>query len=243
LAVGDLYGDGRLDIIAGNVGLNTKYHASEAEPTVLYSGDLDGTGHENLVEAQYEGGKLYPVRGRSKLAYAFPWITRKFPSYDAYSRATIDDIFAAEYLAKANRYAATELASGVFHQKQDGTFEFVPFPSLAQISPVNGLIVRDLDGDGIADVFCEGNNYGPEPSTGRFDGGVGMLLKGDGHGGLKPVPTWQSGLLAAGDARSAVVVALPGQKGVPSIAVSQCDGPVLLFTPNSKPAGPAVALK
>jgi hypothetical protein len=58
-----------------------------------------------------------------------------------------------------------------------------------------------------------------------------MLLKGDGHGRLTPVPPWKSGLIVAGDARAAVAVALPGQKGIPAIAVSQCDGPVLLFTP------------
>jgi hypothetical protein len=235
LAVADLNGDGRLDIVAGNVGLNTKYHASASEPTVLFSGDLDGSGRSQLVEAQYEGGKLYPVRGRSKLAYVFPWITKKFPTYEAYSHATIEEIFPAEYLAKAKRYAATELASGVYVQKANQTFEFKPLPSMAQISPINGIVVRDLDGDGIPDVYCVGNNFGPEPSTGRFDGGVSILLKGDGHGGLTPVPTWQSGLLAAGDARAAVAVALPGQKGIPSIAVSQSNGPVLLFTPNPHP--------
>ena len=235
LAVADLNGDGRLDIIAGNAGLNTKYHASANEPTVLYAGDLDGSGKEQLVEAQFEGGKLYPVRGRSKLSYVFPWIPRKFPTYEAYAHATVADIFPADRLAKAKRLEATELASGVYFQKPNGTFEFRPLPAYAQIAPINGIIVRDLDGDGIPDVYCVGNNYGPEPSTGRFDGGVGILLKGDGHGGLTPVPAWRSGLVAGGDARSVVALALAGSKGVPPLAVSQCNGPVLLFAPNPHP--------
>jgi hypothetical protein len=164
----------------------------------LYAGDLDGSGRQQLVEAQYEGGKLYPVRGRSKLAYVYPWITKKFPTYESYAHATVDQIFPAEHLAKAKRYAATELASGVYVQKADGTFEFKPLPSMAQISPINGIVVRDLEGTGKPDVYCVGNNYGPEPSTGRFDGGVSVLLRGDGHGGLTAVPAWQSGLLAPG---------------------------------------------
>ncbi|MGA2016428.1 MAG: VCBS repeat-containing protein [Opitutaceae bacterium] len=235
LAVADLAGDGRLDIIAGNVGLNTKYHASEAEPTVLFAGDLDGSGSEQLVEAQYSDGRLYPVRGRSKLSYSFPWLRRKFPTYEAYSQAAIEDIFPAEHLSKARRLEANELASGVYFQGPGGTFDFRRLPAPAQLSPINGLVVRDLDGDGILDVYCVGNNYGPEPSTGRFDGSVSILLKGDGHGGLTPVPPWRSGLVAGGDTRSAVAVSLPGQKGVPPIAVAQCNGPVLLFTPNPKP--------
>jgi hypothetical protein len=232
LAVADLNGDGRLDIVAGNVGLNTKYHASAEEPTVLYAGDLDGSGRQQLIEAQYEGGNLYPVRGRSKLAYVYPWITKKFPTYEAYAHATVEDIFPADHLAAAKRYEANELASGIYYQKGDGTFEFKPLPSVAQIAPINGIVARDLTGDGFVDLYCVGNNYGPEPSTGRFDGGVGTLLKGDGKGGFTPVPAWKSGLLAPGDARAAVAIALPGQKGIPVIAVSQSNGPVLLFTPN-----------
>jgi hypothetical protein len=224
-----------MDIIAGNVGLNTKYHASASEPAVLLAGDLDGSGKDQLVEAQYEGGKLYPVRGRSKLAYVFPWIPKKFPTYEAYAHATIPDIFPAEHLSKVKRFEANELASGVYYQRADGTFAFEPLPSYAQISPINGIIVGDFCGDGHKDVYCVGNNYGPEPSTGRFDGGVGLLLKGDGHGRLTPVPAWRSGLLAGGDARAAVALALPGFKGIPSIAVSQCNGPLLIFTPNAHP--------
>jgi hypothetical protein len=241
VAAADLDGRGKLSILAGNVGLNTKYRASAAEPTLLYAGDLDGSGHDRLVEAQYEGGKLYPVRGRSKLAYSFPWIRKKFPSYEAFSHATIEQIFPAEYLAKARRLEANELASGVYRPNPDGSFTFEALPTLAQISPITGFVVRDLDGDGIADVYCVGNNYGPEPSTGRFDGGVSLLLKGDGHGGLKPVPAWQSGLVAAGDTRAAAALAAPGVKGAPAIIVTQCNGPVLLFSPNTKTSNRTIA--
>ena len=79
----------------------------------------------------------------------------------------------------------------------------------------------------------------PNATTGRFDGGVSVLLRNDGQGNLKAIPAWQTGLLAVGDTRAAVALALPGQKGVPSIAVSQSNGPVLVFTPNPHAALPA----
>jgi hypothetical protein len=230
LAVADVNGDGRMDIIAGNVGLNTKYHATAAEPTVLFAGDFDGSGRDQLLEAQYQDGKLYPARGRSKLAYAFPWLTKKYPTYRAYSTATMEDIFGADHLAKVHKLAAAELASGVFLQQADGTFEFQPLPRTAQIAPINAIVAADLDGDGKLDLYCVGNNFGPEPSTGRFDGSLGVLLKGDGHGGFTAILPAKSGLCVTGEARSAAAVTLGGS-GQKAVVVARNEGPLLLFTP------------
>ena len=226
LAVADVNGDGRLDFIAGNTGLNTKYHASATEPAVLYAGDLDGSGRTQLIEAQYDGGKLVPVRGRSKLAYAYPWLPKKFPTYKAFAAASITDIFGADKLAAVTKLTATELASGVFLQQKDGTFQFAALPRAAQIAPINAIVARDLDGDGKLDLLGVGNDFSPEPTTGRFDGGVGVFLKGDGAGHFTAVLPAQSGVLVLGDARSAVAVDAGGK---PAVIVSRCDGPLLLF--------------
>lgn len=229
LAVADVNDDGRPDIVAGNAGLNTKYHASAAEPTVLFSGVFDDSENAHLIEAQYANGKLVPVRGRSKLGYAFPWLARKFPTYAAYAGATVEDIFGANRLAQVTKLTATELASGVFINQADGTFTFQPLPRLAQIAPINVIVARDFDADGRLDLFCAGNNFGPEPSTGRFDGSLGVLLKGDGEGGFTALSPAQSGFVITGDTRAAAVVNLAGQ---PALVVGRCEGPVLVFAAN-----------
>ena len=225
----DVDGDGRNDLVAGNVGLNTKYRASPSEPAVLFAGDLDGSGKSQIVEAHHENGKLYPVRGRSKLAYSFPWLTKKFRTFKAFAQATIEDIFDAERLAGAQKLVATELASGIFFQQPDGTFAFRPFDRAAQIAPINAIVARDFDRDGHLDLFCAENDFSAEPNTGRFDGGLGLLLKGDGRGGFRAVSPAESGIVVTGEARAAVALPLAGSKA-DALVVARCEGPLLLFT-------------
>jgi hypothetical protein len=226
LAVADVNGDGRLDVVGGNAGLNTKYRASAEQPTELYAGDFDGSGRSHLIEAQVEDGKLVPVRGRSKLAYSFPWLSKKFPTYKAFASASLAQIFGPDKLAGVKRYAATELASGVFLQQADGSFRFTALPREAQLGPVNAIVARDLDGDKHLDLLLVGNNFGPEPTTGRFDGSLGVVLKGDGRGGFIALNAAESGLLVVGEARAAL--ALPGAKGLRIVVVCN-HGPLLLF--------------
>lgn len=231
LAVADLNGDGRQDIVAGNVGLNTKYRASPERPTVALVGDFDDTGRDRIVEAQYEGDELYPIRGLSKLSYSFPWMSRKFRTYEEYSRATISDIFEEKQLARARRLEANELASGVYWQQEDGSFRFERLPAEAQLAPIHAISVADFDGDGNTDLFCAGNQFGPEPSTGRFDGGLGILLLGDGQGGFEAVWPRESGISVPGEARAAVALPVEGSS-LPDLLVARTSGRLLYFTPN-----------
>lgn len=226
LCIADVNADGRLDIVAGNVGLNTKYRASPAEPTVLFSGALDASGRSHLVEATFREGALRPVRGRSKLGYSFPWLARRFPTFRAFADAALQDIFDPTMLASAVRLDANELASGIYFQHPDGSFRFEPLPAMAQLAPIRSIVASDLNHDGHLDLVVTGNSHGPEPSTGRFDGGVGLVLRGLGGGRLEALAPIDSGLLVTGEANSAASLRI-GRRS--AIAVARCEGPLLLF--------------
>lgn len=229
LTVADVNSDGRPDLIAGNIGLNTKYRASREKPATLFAGDLDGAGRFEILEAQWDGEELYPVRGLSKLAYSFRRLRRSYRTFARYADATVYDLFSAERLNQAMRLEATELRSGIFVQQTDGTFVFSALPVDAQFAPVHGIHHGDLNGDGTPDLLVVGNDFSPEPSTGRFDGGLGRLFIGDGTGEFTAVSPAASGIITPGDTRGLTVLTPADAASFPRIITADARGPVRLF--------------
>ncbi|MGI9241395.1 MAG: FG-GAP-like repeat-containing protein, partial [Verrucomicrobiales bacterium] len=231
IAAADIDGDGDLDYAVGNVGLNTKYHASEDHPVLLFYGDLDGEGRPKIVEAEFEGSICYPVRGRSCSSQAMPGLKDKFPTFKAFASAALEDIYEENRLETAKKLSANTLESALLINitEPGGTprFEFRPLPRLAQISPVFGLAFTEADGDGRPDLYLVQNFFGPQRETGRMGGGVSLLLLNREHG-FEPVWPNRSGLLVPGDATSLCVTDL-NQDGLADFHVGINDGTPLAF--------------
>jgi len=228
IAAADFNGDGRIDYVVGNLGLNTQYHASQQYPALLFSGDFRGDGTNQLIEAYYEGDKLYPWRARRDLGAAIPVILKRYPRNDAYAVATLGELLGTAKIAAASRFAATEFRSGVFLSQPDGTFHFEPLPRIAQIAPIQGMVAGDFEGRGYPEVYAMQNSYAPIPAVGRFDGGLSQLLRGDGRGHFNAVPHAESNLVVPGDAKALAVLDL-GDEGWPSFLVTRNNDTTLAF--------------
>jgi len=224
----DLDGDGDLDLAAGNLGRNTKYAASPDAPAQLYVGALGPNGERRLIEAQREGETLYPVRGRSCSSAAMPELAERFGTYAEFAKASVDEVY-GEALPEMTRLTANRLDSGVFINDGRGRFSFRPFPAPAQLAPVFGIAVADFDGDGPPDLALGQNFFGPQRETGRMDGGVGVMLRGDGEGGFEALSVEQSGVVWAGDA-TAVTAAAFDLDPLPDLLVAFNDAEPLVQT-------------
>ncbi len=228
IAGGDLDGDGDIDYAVTNVGRNTKYHADTEHPTLLYYGDFDGQGKNRLVEASFEEDQLFPGRGRSCSTSAIPSLATKFPTFSAFAAADLNAVYSAQRLANALRMEANHLDSVVLINLGDGRFNVTPLPVVVQAAPGFGVAITDFDGDGANDVYVVQNFFSPQPETGRMDGGLSVLLKGDGDGNLLPVSPIESGLLVPGDAKGLAITDLD-QDGWPDIAITHNDQPTRLL--------------
>jgi hypothetical protein len=208
----DLNGDGKVDLVAGNVGLNTKYKAPDAtHPMTTYYGIFDQSGKHQVVEVKREknelGEILYPERGRSCSSNAMPFIKEKFPTFKEFAMASLTDIYSEEKLEASEKFEANEFQSGAWMNDGSGKFTWQPFVREAQNAPVFDIAAADFTGDGKVDLFFAQNWLnGPQIETPRYDNGIGMLLRNDGKGNLLPVHPLESGISLTGCMKSAAAV-------------------------------------
>ena len=200
LLVEDIDGDGDKDIVAGNLGLNSKFHASYEKPFEIYTSDFDMNGSEDVILAKEYDGKQVPIRGKGCMTQQLPHLAQTIPTYTDFASKDLKGIM-GEGLQTALHYKATEFRSGIF--KNDGDkFSFEPFENRLQIAPINSILFEDFDGDGLKDLVLAGNNYQSEVETTRSDAGVGSFLKGNGKGKFRYTNSLQSGFFADKDVRN-----------------------------------------
>ncbi|NIP98910.1 MAG: hypothetical protein GWO24_38150, partial [Akkermansiaceae bacterium] len=81
-----------------------KYHATAEKPALLYYGDLDGSGKDRIVEAEFEGSICYPIRGKSCSTHAMPSLAGKFETYTSFALAELAEIYTPQRLEAAKRF-------------------------------------------------------------------------------------------------------------------------------------------
>ncbi|WP_235297575.1 VCBS repeat-containing protein [Portibacter marinus] len=210
----DMDGDGDEDIIAGNLGLNYKYKATQEEPFGVYYYDFDDNNKKDIVLTYYNFGIEYPLRGRQCSSEQVPEIKKKFETYDLFASSDVAEIYGENKLENALSYEAETFASMYFENLGNGGYSTHPLPVEAQISSINDFIIHDFNRDGHPDILLAGNLYDAEVETARNDAGHGLLLLGDGKGQFSPVDQTESGFFIPADVKSMKLVEVKGHQYV-----------------------------
>ena len=137
-------------------------------------------------------GAPAPLVGFARLSSAVPDIAIRLRTFSAYADATVDRVLGPG-AGGIPRLGAVTLDHLVFLNRGEH-FDAVTLPREAQFAPAFHAGVADYDGDGPRGRIPE-PDFPNEIQVPRYDAGRGLLLLGDGKGGLTPMPGQRSGIV------------------------------------------------
>ena len=226
LAVGDFNGDGRMDLLAVNWGLNSVHAASATAPLVLAYGETSQPGITDLFETEWVAGHLSLRRPWAGLVAAVPHVGERFGTVAQYATSTLESALGDRALL-TRRVQVNGLESRVFLRTDQG-FSAQRLPRDAHLAPASAVCVADFDGDGYDDAFLAQNDFGQTAEEPRIDAGEGLWLRGDGKGGFAPVSARESGVEIIGQQRGCAVGDF-NHDGKVDLVVTQTGGSTRLF--------------
>lgn len=221
----DVNRDGLPDYVVGNLGLNSKYKTSKKNSLKIYAKDFDDNLTWDIVlTATYKGNDV-PFRGRECSSNQMPFIAEKFPTYDMFAKATLEDIYGEELL-EAYKKEVNEFRSLLLVNRGNGLFDITPLPIEGQMAPLLDCEAMDLNNDGMEDLILVGNIYNTEVETPRLDAGSGLVLYANGNAGYKYERGFQTGFYVGGNVKSMANLKI---KGIDHFIVGRNNGSLAIL--------------
>ena len=221
----DVDGDGDMDLLAGNLGLNTKFKANKKKKFQVYCKDFDNNGTFDVVLSTNYKGYDVPTRGKECSSQQMPFIAEEFQDYHSFASASMDDIYGEELNSALNKKIDI-LYSAFFENDGSGNFTKTKLPWQTQMAPVQDIKFSDVDGDGISEALLVGDLYNVEVETVRYDASTGVVLKWT-ENGFVSMSAKETGFVGIGDARKVEVLEQADGKKI--IVIANNNGPLETF--------------
>ncbi|MFY0685949.1 MAG: VCBS repeat-containing protein [Cyclobacteriaceae bacterium] len=202
VSAADVNGDGLEDLIFGNYGLNTRFHASQKEPLGLLVNDFDNNGTLDLITTMYFEGEEYPFVQLKDLVMQLPGLKKNYLKFSDYKNATIEEVFGSKALQRGYHHKVNTLESFVWLNSKLQEYQIFPLPARAQLFPIYAVSALDIDGDGHLDLQLGGNLLKVKPEIGSYMADYGTSLLGRGNGTFKEATGDKTGISIKGEVRS-----------------------------------------
>jgi enediyne biosynthesis protein E4 len=211
IAAADLNGDGKTDLILGNIGENFYLRPDSAKPVKLWVNDYDKNGNMDNILSRTIDGKDMPVFLKHDMEFQMPVLKKQNLKHGEFATKTIQDMLPEQLLKTSQVKKFNYCPSVIAINKGNGQFEIHTLPVMVQFSSVNAIRCTDLNNDGFPDLVLGGNEFGFLPQFGRVDGSFGDVLINDGKGNFSFMENRKSGLNIRGMVRDIVQI-----KGAPN---------------------------
>ncbi len=201
--IDDLNGDGSLDILAGNYGLNSRFEASKEEPIEMWTGDFNQNGSIEQIISTYKNAQRYPMVLRHDLIEEISSLENKFPTYESFAGKTLGEVFADDQLNEAHYSKAYRMDSIIgWNSGDEGVFTIESLPFRAQLSVMYGLSAIDLDRSGSLEIIMGGNLREVKPEIGNYAASYGSVFMMDKERSYKYLNSSKSGFKIEGQVRA-----------------------------------------
>jgi hypothetical protein len=207
----DVNGDGEVDFIAGNLGLNSRLKASDRQPVRLYYDDFDGNGKKEQILTYYLNDKEIPFANKSEMERQIPELKKKFLYAEDFAKASLSNIINSDKLENATLLMANSFSHCVLLNKGNMQFEVHELPWETQLTPIRDMMIVNANNDQFPDVMVMGNYYQNNIEMGRYDAGYGSLLLNDGKGNFRYGDL--NGVAVKGEARRVSKIVIGGRDG------------------------------
>ena len=160
----DVNGDGNVDILAGNLGLNSKYAAGKEGPVKLYVKDFDKNGSIEQIATYMIDGNEYPFLAKDELERTIPVLKKAYLKYSEVAGKTVQFIF-HDLFKDFIELKAEQLASTCYINDGKGGFAAQALPTAMQLAPIYSFTSLPAKNT----YLGMGNLYGVIPYEGRYD--------------------------------------------------------------------------
>ena len=228
----DVNGDGRQDLILGNIGENFYLHPDKQNPVKMWINDFDKNGTVDKIITRTINQKDVPVFLKKDMTDQIASLKKQNFKYEDYARKSIQQLFPSEIINTTQQKVFNYPSSCVAINNGNGNFTIQRLPDYVQFSSVNSILCTDINQDGKIDLILGGNKFAFLPQFSRLDASYGHLLLNNGLGQFNWIEPVVSGLEIRGEIRD--IIEIPGENQNRLLFLQNNDFPLLYRRKKSK---------